>query len=343
MKLIVQIPCYNEEETLPAVVRDIPRSIPGIDRVEILVVDDGSTDRTAEVAREVGVDHVVRHTTNKGLARTFRTGLDACLALGADIVVNTDGDNQYAGADIPRLVEPILEGRADIVIGDRQTATLDHFSPLKKGLQKLGSFMVRRLSGTRVPDAVSGFRAISRSAALHLNIVSPFSYTIEMLIQAGSKQLEIASVPVGTHRVARTSRLFRSTPHFVARSGETMARMYAMYKPLSTFFIIGAAIGLVGLVPILRFLYFFAVGQGAGHIQSLVLGGALVIIGVMALLIGLVADLINFNRQLIEITLEKVRRLEGAMGAGPPPPDVPDAGRGPGRAGGEAPPPDPRG
>jgi glycosyltransferase involved in cell wall biosynthesis len=316
MKLIVQIPCFNEGSTLPAVLADIPREIRGVDTVEILVVDDGSTDDTVEVARKHGVDHVVRHTTNQGLAKAFRTGLDACLMLSADIIVNTDGDNQYAGDDIPRLIQPILDGTADIVVGDRQTHDVPHFSPLKKRLQALGSSVVRGLSGTSVPDAVSGFRAISRAAALHLNIISPFSYTIEMLIQAGSKQLAIATVPVRTNPVARHSRLFSSTPHFISRSVATMVRVYAMYKPLSTFFYIGSAVGAVGAVPIVRFLYFYAIGQGAGHVQSLVLGGSLVVIGLMILLIGLVADLINFNRQLIEITLEKVRRLEIKIGLG---------------------------
>ncbi len=310
VKLIVQIPCYNEEATLPETLAAVPRSIPGVDCIEILVVDDGSTDGTAAVARKLGVDHVVRHIRNQGLARAFRTGLDASLGLGADIIVNTDADNQYQGEDIPRLIEPILRGEADIVVGNRQTQTIRHFSSAKRLLQRWGSSVVRRLSGTEVPDAVSGFRAISRDAAMRLNIVSSFSYTIEMLIQAGNRQLEVASVPVGTNPVTRKSRLFHSTPQFLGRSGATMVRMYSMYKPLKTFFLIGSAILLVGIVPIIRFLFFYFSGDGAGHVQSLVLGGALAVIGFLVLMIGLTADLINFNRQLIELTLEKVRKLE---------------------------------
>jgi len=314
LKLIVQIPCYNEERTLPDVVRSIPRHIRGVDRVEILVVDDGSSDRTVAVARELGVDHIVRHTNNKGLARTFRTGLDACLALGADIIVNTDGDNQYDARDIAELIRPILEGAADIVVGDRQTQHIEHFSPLKRKLQAFGSQAVRALSGTNVPDTVSGFRAISQHAALQLNIVSPFSYTIEMLIQAGRKQLAVASVPIRTNAPTRPSRLFKGVMQFIVRSLATMVRMYAMYKPLATFVSIGAALFIAGAIPILRFLYFWSLGESIGHVQSLVLGGVLVILGCVTLLIGLVADLINFNRQLIELTLAKVRRLEIEQG-----------------------------
>ncbi|MHC4983790.1 MAG: glycosyltransferase family 2 protein [Planctomycetota bacterium] len=314
MKLIVQIPCFNEAETLRQTVADIPRRIAGIAEVEVLIIDDGSTDGTTERAREIGVDHVVRHKNNKGLARAFRTGIEACLGLGADIIVNTDGDNQYSGADIPQLIAPIIAGHADIVVGDRQTAKVPHFSLGKKLLQALGSFVVRQLSHTDVPDSVSGFRAMSREAALHLNIVSSFSYTIEMLIQAGRKQMAVTSVPVRTNPDTRGSRLFRSIPSFVRHSLVTMVRMYAMYRPLRVFFYIGMALSIVGSLPILRFVYLYLTGQGDGHIQSLVLGGVLVVLGFMALLIGLVADLIGFNRQLVEITLEKVRRLELAIG-----------------------------
>jgi glycosyltransferase involved in cell wall biosynthesis len=314
MKLIVQIPCLNEEDTLLETVADIPRDIEGVDKVEVLIIDDGSTDRTVEVAREVGVDHVVRHRNTKGLAPAFRTGIDACLRRGADIIVNTDGDNQYCGADIPALIQPILRGEADIVVGDRQTHAVPHFSAFKKLLQKYGSAVVRRVSRTTVPDAVSGFRAISREAALQLNIVSPFSYTIEMLIQAGRKKMAVAHVPVRTNSKTRDSRLFKSIPQFLERSLTTMVRMYSMYRPLKFFVGIGALITFFGMLPVVRFLYLYLVGQGDGHIQSLVLGGALLVIGLMTFLIGLVADLIGFNRQLMEMTLEKVRRIELEMG-----------------------------
>ncbi len=317
VKLIVQIPCYNEENTLPQTVADIPRRIDGVDTVEILIVDDGSTDRTVEVARQIGVDHIVRNKSNKGLARAFRAGLDACLSHGADIIVNTDGDNQYAGKDIPKLIRPILDGAADMVVGDRQTARVAHFSAPKKALQWLGSSIVRRLSATDIPDAVSGFRAISREAAINLNIVSSFSYTVEMLIQAGKKHMTIASVPVDTNPKTRESRLFASIPQFIERSLTTMIRMYAMYQPLRFFFYLGVVQLLIGAVPIVRFLYFYAIGEGGGHIQSLILGGVLIITGFITFLVGLVADLINFNRQLLEMTLERVRRMElGEAAAG---------------------------
>ena len=312
MKLIVQIPCFNEEATLPETVRDIPRRISGIDKVEILVIDDGSRDRTSEVARELGVDHVVRNKKNIGLARSFRVGLDRCIALGADIIVNTDADNQYCGADIAKLVQPILEGKVDVVVGDRQTSTIDHFSTRKKLLQRFGSLVVRRFSDVDVPDAVSGFRAISRDAAMRLNIVSPFSYTIEMLIQVGKKGMAFTSVPIRTNPKTRDSRLFKSVFQFIERSATTLLRMYSMYQPLRVFTVLGLIVAVIGLIPMLRFLYFYFFETGAGKIQSLVIGSALLTIGTLTFFLGLLADLLNHNRALIEMVLEKTRRLEAA-------------------------------
>lgn len=310
VKLIVQIPCYNEEHTLPATFNDIPKEIDGVDTVEILIVDDGSTDRTVEVAKEMGVDHIIRNKNNRGLARTFRKGIDECLKRGADIIVNTDGDNQYAGWDIPKLIQPILDGKADVVVGDRQTQNVEHFSKAKKLLQKVGSYVVKTLSGVDVPDAVSGFRAYSREAALQLNIVSPFSYTIEALIQAGKKHMAVAHVPVETNEKTRESRLFTSIPKFIERQLTTIVRMYTMYQPLRVFCLIGLVFFFVGLIPLVRFMFLYLIGEGDGHIQSLVIGGTFIILGFVSLLIAILADLTNFNRQLIEQTLEKVRRLE---------------------------------
>ncbi|MFT6987451.1 MAG: glycosyltransferase involved in cell wall biosynthesis [Psychromonas sp.] len=310
MKLIVQIPCYNEELTLPATFNDIPKTIPGVDQVEIMIIDDGSTDKTIEVAKALGVDHIIINKNNRGLARTFRKGIDECLKRGADIIVNTDGDNQYAGWDIPKLIQPILDGKADLVVGDRNTGKVAHFSALKKFLQRFGSYVVKTLSGVNVPDAVSGFRAYSRETALQLNIVSPFSYTIEALIQAGKKHMAVASVPVETNGKTRESRLFTSIPKFIERQLTTIVRMYAMYQPLRVFFFIGVTLSILGAFPILRFLFYYFTGEGNGHIQSLILGGTFTILGFISFLIALVADLINFNRMLIEQTLEKVRRIE---------------------------------
>jgi glycosyltransferase involved in cell wall biosynthesis len=267
MKLIVHIPCFNEEDTLPSTVRDISRQIDGIENVEILIIDDGSTDRTALAARKIGVNHIVRNKRNLGLARAFIIGIDACLKRGADIIVNTDGDNQYAAADIPKLIQPILDGRADIVIGDRQPHRISHFSPVKRGLQRVGGLTVRRLSGLDIPDPVSGFRAYSREAALALNVVSEFSYTIESIVQASSLRFSIASVPVTTNRTTRESRLFKSIPHFLDRQFSTLFRMYAMYRPLRAFAAIGAVLLTIGM-----YFYFFT-ADGAGHVQSLILGG----------------------------------------------------------------------
>lgn len=310
MKLIVQIPCFNEEQTLPQTVADIPRQIDGIDEVEILVIDDGSSDRTVKVAEEIGVDHIVRNTINKGLARTFHEGLIACLRLGADIIVNTDADNQYQGQDIPKLVAPILKGEAEIVVGNRQTHNISHFSPLKKKLQSIGSRVVRMISDTKVEDAVSGFRAFSREAAMKMNVLSPFSYTIETVIQAGKKHIAIDSVPVGVNPRTRESRLFNSIPKFLERSLTTMIRMYTMYQPLRVFLYIGCLCILAGLIPSIRFLIYYFMGQGTGHIQSLVLAAILIVTGFQILMIALVADVISFNRRLIEETLLRVRHIE---------------------------------
>lgn len=310
MKLIVQIPCLNEEQTLPATIRDIPRTIAGIDSVELLIIDDGSTDRTVEVAHELGVEHIVRFRRNRGLAAAFAAGLDACLRLGADIIVNTDGDNQYAGADIPKLVAPILAGQTDMVVGDRQTDTIVHFSPLKKRLQKLGSWVVRQASGTAIPDTTSGFRAYSREAALRLNVVSGYSYTLETIIQAGKQRLALTHVPIATNAKLRESRLFRSIPNYLGHSSQTIVRTYAMYEPLRIFVIAGALLLSLGLLLSLRYLYFMFMGQGAGHVQSVIIAAVLLIAGIQVILIGFLADLIAVNRRLNEDVLLRVKRLE---------------------------------
>jgi glycosyltransferase involved in cell wall biosynthesis len=310
MKLIIQIPCFNEECTLVQTISALPRRIDGIDIIEILIIDDGSTDRTVEIAKNIGVDHIIKHTNNLGLARSFQAGLDACLARGADIIVNTDGDNQYVGADIPKLLQPIIDGKAEIVIGDRETHQIKHFSISKKFLQKLGSLVVRQLSETNIPDVVSGFRAISRDAALLLNITSQYSYTIDMIIQAGKKNIPIAHVPISTNPATRESRLANNTLSFVGQQLLSMIRMYAMYEPFRVFFYIGLTLSGIGSLPIIRFLYFYFSGDGSGHIQSLILGGVLLVIGFVTFLFGLLADLISFNRQLTEITLAKIKALE---------------------------------
>ncbi len=321
MRLIVQVPCYNEENTLPLVLAGIPRDLPGGHKVEILVVDDGSTDRTVDVARSLGVNHIVRHVGNRGLAAAFQTGLEACLRLGADVIVNTDGDNQYPQADIPRLVQPILDGQADIVVGDRRTGTVAEFSRTKKLLQAAGSWTVARLAGLEVPDAPSGFRAYSREAALRLNVVSSYTYTLETLIQAGAKRLRVRYVPIQINAPTRESRLVNSTWGYVKRSAATLVRVYAMYQPLKVFTIIGSLLCGLGGIVVLRFLYYFLAGAGGGHIQSLVLAGALLVVGFQVLLIGLVADLIGNNRRLLEDALYRLKRMESERSgeAAPPP------------------------
>ncbi|MFN3197024.1 MAG: glycosyltransferase family 2 protein [Bradymonadia bacterium] len=314
MKLIIQIPCLNEEQTLPETVADLPRYIEGIDEIEYLVIDDGSTDRTVQVARQCGVHHIVRLPNNRGLARAFESGLDACLKLGADIIVNTDADNQYKGQDIPLLLKPILYENADMVIGDRRTDTIQHFSFVKKRLQKLGSRVVRFLSETEVADATSGFRAYKREAAMSMNVVSPFTYTLETLIQAGKKQMAVASVPIGTNAPTRPSRLFRGIPQYIRRSGATMVRMYLMYQPLRVFIYLSMLLIAMGLFLIGRWIYYhFSLGMDAPlghHIQSLTVGVGMLVVGFITGVLGLLADLVNFNRRLIENTQVTVRNIE---------------------------------
>lgn len=310
MKLIIQIPCFNEEHTLADVLAGIPTVIAGIDTIETLVIDDGSSDRTFELATRLGVSHVIANTCNKGLARTFTKGLDYALQQGADIIVNTDGDNQYASEDIAKLVAPIVSGDAEIVVGDRGGMNNQHFSFFKRCLQVAGSSVIRKLSGVDISDAVSGFRALSRSAAQQLNIVSEFSYTIEMLIQAGSKRLKVVSVPIRTNAKTRESRLFTSIPQFLNLSGATLLRAYTMYKPLKVFTGVAVIATAIGLLPIVRFIFFFLQGEGAGHIQSLVLGSMFVLLGALTFMIGIVADLINFNRRLLEQNMLRSQRLD---------------------------------
>ena len=310
MKLIVQIPCLNEEDTLPVVVRDIPRVIEGVTSVELLVIDDGSTDRTAEVAREVGVDHIVRLRRNRGLAAAFSAGIDACLRLGADIIVNTDGDNQYAGADITPLVAPILAGTADMVVGNRQVDTIEHFSPMKKRLQKFGSWMVSQAADVDLPDTTSGFRAMSRNAALRIHVVSDYTYTLETIIQAGKQRLAIDHVPVHTNSKLRESRLMTSVTSYVRRSIATLIRIYGMYRPLPVFISSGLFLLVGGLALSGRYLYFMAHGEGTGHTQSVIVAAILLISGFQVILIGLVADLIAINRRLSEDILLRIKRLE---------------------------------
>ncbi|GIV67481.1 glycosyltransferase family 2 protein [Caldilinea sp.] len=310
MKCIIQIPCYNEAQTLPQTVADLPTALPGVDVVEYLVIDDGSSDGTAEVAKRLGVHHVVRHMRNLGLARAFRTGLDACLQLGADIIVNTDADNQYVGADIALLVAPIVAGEAELVVGDRGVAQVAHFSPLKRFLQRFGSWVISQAAGVPVPDATSGFRAMTREVALHTLVLSPYSYTLETLIQAGAQRRAIRFVPIRTNPPTRPSRLMNNLPHYLANSTATIVRAYAFYRPLRVFTTIGLIALLAGTLIGVRFLIAYFSQGGAGHIQSLILAAVLLIAGFQTLLIGLVADLIGANRKIMEEVLVRLRRGE---------------------------------
>lgn len=315
-KLVIQIPCLNEAATLPATLADLPDAVPGIDIIETLVIDDGSRDGTSDVARACGVDHIVRLRRNKGLAAAFMAGIDASLKKGADFIVNTDADNQYAADDIARLLQPLLNGDADIVIGDRNIAGLEHMSARKRRLQRIGSWVVRQVSNTTVPDTTSGFRAYTREAALRMTIVSEFSYTLESIIQAGKKRMAIAHVPIRTNPRLRESRLFSSAWTYIKASAATIVRIYAMYEPLKVFSYIGLTLFGIGLAVTLRFVYYYLTGNGQGHLQSLILSAVLMIVGFQVILIGLVADVISANRKLIESLLLRVRALE--LGLLPP-------------------------
>jgi glycosyltransferase involved in cell wall biosynthesis len=308
VKLIIQIPCYNEAGTLEITLKDLPRSLEGVDRVEWLVIDDGSTDDTVAVARKHGVDHVVSIPRNRGLAGAFVAGLDACVRLGADIIVNTDGDNQYRAQDMGALLRPILEGKADMVVGARPISEIGHFPPIKKVLQKLGSRVVRLASRTDVPDAPSGFRALTRDAALRLNVFSDYTYTLETLIQAGQKHMAVASVPVGVNRELRPSRLVKSIPSYVKRSLVTIVRIFVVYRPFRFFLSIGLVLFGLGFLLGLRFLYFFVTEDSAGHVQSLILSSVLLGIGFQTMLVAFLADLLAVNRRLMEDIQYRLRK-----------------------------------
>jgi glycosyltransferase involved in cell wall biosynthesis len=317
VKLIIQIPCFNEAEQLPGTLADLPRRLDGFDTVEWLIVDDGSTDETIEVARTHGVDHIVRLTNNKGLATGFQAGLDACLKLGADVVVNTDADNQYYGQDIVKLVRPILRGDADMVVGDREVSNIEHFSALKKSLQRLGSWVVRQASSTSVPDTTSGFRAYNREAAIQMLVVSKFTYTLETIIQAGKQLVAIDHVPVRTNPKTRESRLFPSMWAYVRRNSISIFRIYAQYEPLRVFWSLAGLIGLVSLAVWIRFVVAYAEGNGKGHVQSLILGAVLFIAAVVLWALGVIGDLLAAQRVMTQKTFERVRRIELQLGVEP--------------------------
>ncbi len=319
MKLIIQIPCFNEAEQLPRTLADLPRDVEGFDVVEWLVIDDGSTDGTVTVARELGVDHLVRLTNNRGLAAGFQAGIDTALKLGADVIVNTDADNQYYGPDVARLVAPILEGRADMVVGDREVEGIEHFSPLKKLLQRLGSWVVRQASSTSVPDTTSGFRAYNREAAIQIMVVSKFTYTLETIIQAGKLLVAVEHVPIRTNPKTRESRLFPSMGAYVRRNAISIFRIYAQYEPLRVFWSLAAVIGLAAVGVWIRFAIAYAEGNGKGHVQSLILGAVLFIAAVVLWALGVIGDLLAAQRAMTQKTYERVRRIELELGRSLPP------------------------
>ena len=310
MKLIIQIPCYNEEETLTVALNDLPKHIDGIDEIEYLIINDGSQDKTVEVARKWGVHHIVSFKRNKGLAYGFMAGLDACLRNGADIIVNTDADNQYCADDIEKLVRPILEGKTDIVIGERPIDKTEHFSPLKKKLQHLGSWTVRVASDTDIPDAPSGFRAYSREAAMRMNVVNEYTYTLETIVQAGRSKIAMTSVPIRTNAELRPSRLFNSMFGYVKKSMVTIVRAFMMYKPLRFFSFLGGILFLIGFAIGVRFLIFFMQGQGNGHVQSLILSSTLLLLGFETVIVGLQADIIAANRKILEDIQYRIKKMD---------------------------------
>lgn len=310
MKLIIQIPCFNEAETLEVTLNDLPKHIDGIDEIEYLIIDDGSYDNTAEVAKKWGVHYVVRFRRNKGLAKGFMAGLDACLKNGADIIVNTDADNQYCGADIETLVRPILDKKAHIVIGERPIDDTEHFTPLKKKLQHFGSWVVRKASKTTIPDAPSGFRAYSREAAMRINVINDYTYTLETIVQSGREKMAVMSVPIRTNPELRESRLFHSMWGYIKKSMLTIVRTYLMYRPLYFFFMLGSILALVGVGFFVRYFVFFCSGEGGGHLQSLILASTLLIVGFQTIVVGLLGDVISANRKILQDVQYHVRKMD---------------------------------
>ncbi len=341
MKLIIQIPCFNEEEQLPATLADLPREVAGFDVVEWLIIDDGSVDRTIEVAIAGGVDHIIKLTNNKGLAAGFQAGLDACLKLGADVIVNTDADNQYSALDIPALTVPILAGKADMVVGDRETDKIEHFSPLKKRLQKLGSWVVRQASDTEVPDTTSGFRAYNREAAIQMAVVSKYTYTLETIIQAGKLLVATDHVPIRTNPKTRESRLFPSMGAYVRRNAVAITRIYAQYEPLRVFFGLALLLFVLSLIPFTRFVVAYAGGEGAGHVQSLIFGAVLFNSAVVLFALGILGDLLANQRIMSQRIFERVRRIELELKVAPShyEPGARPTGQGPTTGAQAAPPP----